>query len=262
MCPAKRRFQSLVPAELGCHCLLIESESGLILVDTGVGVQDFNDQKRLGIMSFFLGLNPNPQQAAIEQIKQLGFSASDVRNIIPTHLDLDHAGGVVDFPGATIHTLEPEYKAAMEKKTFLNSQRYRHCHWSKDTKWSVHSESYGEDWFGFKAVRQIPGLPPEILLIPLFGHTEGHFGVAVQTSSGWILHAGDAYYDSNELTEDQKPSPALRLFQRIVHTDYELAMMNQKRVGELSRRHSKEVTVICAHDAGEFARMSKTPTDR
>jgi glyoxylase-like metal-dependent hydrolase (beta-lactamase superfamily II) len=29
-------------------------------------------------------------------------------------------------------------------------------------------------------------------LVPLFGHTRGHCGVAVRTASGWLFHVGDA----------------------------------------------------------------------
>ncbi len=29
-------------------------------------------------------------------------------------------------------------------------------------------------------------------LVPLFGHTRGHCGVAVRTEQGWLFHAGDA----------------------------------------------------------------------
>src|SRR3712207_8497318 len=49
----------------------------------------------------------------------------------------------------------------------------------------------GEGWFGFDAVRQLQGLPPEILLVPLPGHTHGHAGVAVRHDSRWMLLTGE-----------------------------------------------------------------------
>ena len=33
-----------------CHCLLIEGEDGLVLVDSGLGVEDVTDPKRLGTL--------------------------------------------------------------------------------------------------------------------------------------------------------------------------------------------------------------------
>jgi glyoxylase-like metal-dependent hydrolase (beta-lactamase superfamily II) len=51
---------------------------------------------------------------------------------------------------------------------------------------------------GFEAVRDLDGLPPEILLVPLAGHTWGHSAVAIDTGDGWLLHAGDAYFFRGE----------------------------------------------------------------
>jgi len=47
-----------------------------------------------------------------------------------------------------------------------------------------------EDWFGFEAIR-LP-FEPEMLLIPLFGHTRGHCGVAIRDDAGWLFQCGDA----------------------------------------------------------------------
>ena len=35
-------------ARLVCHCLLLETDSGLVLVDTGFGTRDVEDPARLG----------------------------------------------------------------------------------------------------------------------------------------------------------------------------------------------------------------------
>src|SRR2546429_4224699 len=87
---------------------------------------------------------------------------------------------------------------------FASRRRHTRCSrdWSSDVcssdlrpRWMVNEIDGGEPWFGFRAVRDLPGLPPEILVIPLPGHTRGHIGVAVDTGAGWLLHAGDAFYE-------------------------------------------------------------------
>ncbi len=255
MCPlGGRLFPSILPQEAGCHVLLSETTNGLVLVDTGLGTRDFDEPRRLGVMHHLLGIKGSREEAAINQIRKLGFSPKDVTHIVPTHLDLDHAGGIVDFPHAKVHTLKREHDAAMRRSSPINKQRYRPCHWTKDTNWVIQNENYGEDWFGFKAVRDIPDLPPEILLIPLFGHTEGHFGVAVQSESKWLLHAGDSYYDHRELGQAEKPILGWRLFQAVVHHDHKQAMLNQKRLRELAAQHSSQVQIFCAHDPVEWRR--------
>lgn len=141
----------------------------------------------------------------MRQVERLGFSRSDVRHIIVTHLDLDHAGGMSDFPEAQVHLLNSEYAAAIAPTTFKDRYRYRASHWEHGPSWVLYKVQ-GERWFGFECVRQMQGLPPEILLVPLEGHTRGHAGVAVYSQGSWLLHAGDAYY----FRLGDGPSPATR----------------------------------------------------
>ncbi len=98
-------------ARLVCHCLLLEVEDGLVLVDTGLGTADLaQPRRRLGPM-WLLYSRPliDPGQTALAQVRRLGFAAADVRHIVLTHLDLDHAGGLSDFPTAQVHVLDVEY---------------------------------------------------------------------------------------------------------------------------------------------------------
>lgn len=181
-------------APLVSHCLLVETNSGLVLVDTGLGLQDIqNPLLRLG-NRFMILARPrlDPEETAVRQIERLGFSKNDVRHIIVTHLDLDHAGGISDFPAARVHLLEDEYAAAMTPTSFTDRYRYRSCQWQYGPSW-VRYQGQGEHWFGFECVRQMEELSPEILLVPLKGHTHGHTGVAVYTKNSWLLYAGDAY---------------------------------------------------------------------
>jgi glyoxylase-like metal-dependent hydrolase (beta-lactamase superfamily II) len=253
MCPwAGKYLSSILPNKLSCHCLLIETNDGLVLVDAGLSEADILKPSRLGLSSLVLGTIGDTKEAAINQIKRLGFSPEDVRHIIPTHLDLDHAGGIVDFPNAKIHTLEKEFKVALNPRSITERGRYRQCQWNKDTNWVVHKDYDGEKWFGFDSVRKIDSLPPEILLIPLHGHTKGHFGIAVQTKDKWILHAGDAFYDQSEVEGNEKTIIGWKLFQKAVHSDYQMAMQNQARIRDLIVNHSPDVDVLCAHDIKKF----------
>jgi glyoxylase-like metal-dependent hydrolase (beta-lactamase superfamily II) len=61
-------------------------------------------------------------------------------------------------------------------------------------RWQTYSIE-GSGWFGFQAVRELVGLPPDILFVPLPGHTWGRCGVALDADQGWLLDAGDAYFD-------------------------------------------------------------------
>lgn len=125
-------FSPGLTASLVCHCLLIETEQhGLVLVDTGFGSCDvLEPRKRLSF--FFMTLNNikfERRFTAVEQIRQLGFAPQDVRHILLTHLDFDHAGGLEDFPEAQVHVLQREMDAARSTHSFVGHQRYRHAQW-------------------------------------------------------------------------------------------------------------------------------------
>jgi glyoxylase-like metal-dependent hydrolase (beta-lactamase superfamily II) len=107
------------------------------------------------------------------------------------------------------------------------------------------------------------GLPPDILLIPLAGHTVGHCGVAVQRDDGtWLLHAGDAYFHEMEMSSGATCPPGLRLYQKLMQADGAARLRNQERLRTLIRGHAAEIDVFCAHDAAEFDRRSATERSR
>ena len=249
---------------LVCHCLLIESDAhGLILIDTGYGLKDVAHPHRppspriTKTMRAMLNIKLREEETAIRQIEALGFSAADVRHIVLTHLDFDHAGGLEDFPGATIHVMDAEFTAATgPRKGFVPRNRYRPSQLDEVRNWRRYGGT-GEPWFGFPAVRGLEGLPPEILMVPLPGHTWGHAGIAVQSDRGWLLHAGDAYFYRGEVRQEKRQcTPGLRGYQTMMEVDRAQRLTNQERVRRLSVDHRSEVKVLCAHDPVEFERAA------
>jgi glyoxylase-like metal-dependent hydrolase (beta-lactamase superfamily II) len=244
---------------LTCHCLLVETDHGLVLVDTGFGLRDV-DTPASRLSRFFLWqLAPDlrKEATAIRQIEALGFREQDVRHIVLTHLDFDHAGGLDDFPNATVHRLEAERNSAMARRTAIDKRRYRPMQWSTMDNWRVYRSGEGEPFMGFDCVRDLTGLPPDILLVPLIGHTMGHAGVAVKAGTRWLLHAGDAYFYYGEMnTERPHCTPGLRAYQRMMDKDREARLWNQDRLRALKRHHGAEIEIFCAHDLSEFEQLA------
>jgi glyoxylase-like metal-dependent hydrolase (beta-lactamase superfamily II) len=261
LCPISARLVNgegglFSPGRLVCHCLLVESRDGLVLVDTGIGRDDMRDiRKRMGFW-FEKVVRPRAdvELTAFGQIEQLGFDPRDVRHVVPTHLDLDHAGGLPDFPGAQVHVFRPEHDAAMKRRTRKERERYKPWHWSHGPAWDVR-EVDGETWFGFEKVSAIDR-SEEVLIVPLVGHTRGHVGVAVRSDRGWILHAGDAYFFHGEMAPTPRCPPGLALFQRMVVTNNRDRLHNQARLRELVQTHGDEVSVHCAHCPVELERLA------
>lgn len=242
---------------LVCHCLLLEVGSSLVLVDAGLGRADLaRPRERLGGL-FTRVVRPVLDEAttAIAQLRARGLDPDAVEHIIVTHLDLDHVGGLSDFPRARVHVMKTEHDQAHAQLTAHDRRRYRPIQWAHGVDWELH-DTAGERWRGLQAVRSLPGLPPEILLVPTVGHSAGHAAVAVQTAEGWLLHCGDAYYHHDEVHPSSPRCPlGLRFFQWLAAYDRRARLDNRDRLTELGRQHD-DLRLLCAHDPEDFARWA------
>ncbi|MEZ4896638.1 MAG: MBL fold metallo-hydrolase [Saprospiraceae bacterium] len=108
------------------RCLLIETPTRRILVDTGLG--DKQSER------FFSYYHPHGVDSLIGSLKALGYSEQDITDVFLTHLHFDHAGGAVrklpddalvpTFPKAIYWSNEKHYDWAVnpnprEKASFL-----------------------------------------------------------------------------------------------------------------------------------------------
>ncbi|MEA9841000.1 MBL fold metallo-hydrolase [Xanthomonas campestris] len=246
---------------LSCHCLLVETNAGLVLIDTGFGLRDVAEP-RARFSAFFLALvKPDLREdmTAIRQIQRLGFDPRDVRHIVLTHLDFDHAGGLDDFPHARVHLMTRERDAALAQHTWMDRQRFRPQQWSTRGQWRTYDSTSGAAWMGLECVHDLHGLPPEILLVPLPGHTFGHAAVAVRTPERWLLLAGDAYFYHREMDPQPYCTPGLRFYQWMLEKDRTARLHNQQRLRALRQQQGAEVEVFCSHDVVEFERVAGLP---
>ncbi|NLE79638.1 MAG: MBL fold metallo-hydrolase [Rhodococcus sp.] len=244
-----------LPFGLVSHCLLVETGTSLTLVDTGFGTNDVHDPERtLGWTRHVVRPRLDSAQTAVSQIKALGYAPEDVQDIVLTHLDYDHAGGLSDFPWARVHVHGPEYRTATAP-SLIDQLRYRPVQWAHDPNWVI-NETGGDDWFGFEAVAPVPGLPAEIRIVPLYGHTAGHVGVAIESEGRWLLHAGDAFLADIQLN---RMFPGLLLSGAafgVASTKLAVSRIaNMHRLADLVRRHRDHITVFSSHDPLAFARM-------
>ena len=189
----------------GLLSLLIETEQGLVLVDAGLGSEEYKNPslftrifRRITKMPF------DPRETALHQIRQLGYQPEDLQHILMTHMHFDHLSGIADFPQAKIHLFRDEFDAFMGRRKSFFDLAYVKEHIAHHPVFVLHDLT-DEKWFDFDAIR-LP-FSPEIWLIPLVGHTRGHCGVAVKTERGWHLHSGDAAADFRQ----DIPAWAIRL---------------------------------------------------
>ncbi|MCA8830607.1 MBL fold metallo-hydrolase [Hymenobacter pini] len=118
----KSLWQKLVPADdnnmctWALRCLLVEDAGRLTLVDTGIG----NKQDAKFRSHFYL----HGDDTLENSLRQLGYTSSDVTDVLLTHLHFDHVGGAV------VRTPDDRLLPAFPNATYWSNQ----AHWD----WAVH----------------------------------------------------------------------------------------------------------------------------
>lgn len=176
--------------KVGNLAILVDTDQGPLLVDTGLGLHDHeNPTRSVRLFRSLFGIPYAPEETAIHQLEKAGISPTDVKHIILTHLHFDHAGGISDFPWAKIHLHKRELESFKKPKSIVHKIAYDRADIAHQPLWVTYQDC-SEKWFEFDAI-PLP-FQPKMYLIPLFGHTGGHCGVVIEDGDSWILQAGDS----------------------------------------------------------------------
>ena len=239
------------------HCLLVETpRDGLVLVDTGFGTRDIEGKTHISaLFTRFVGPALDPAETAIAKVVALGFTPADVRHIVVTHLDLDHAGGLGDFPHARVHLHAREHAAALARATRKERERYLTAHWSHGPKWEVYTED-GDTWRGLPAIAKLRGIDAEIALVPMHGHTRGHSAIVVGTGARWLVHAGDAYFHKDTVHGHGTPI-GFALFERAMQTSGAARRASVAALRQLATSYA-DLDIFSAHDVAEYDALDRT----
>ena len=231
-----------------CHCVIFQIGERIILLDSGFGTREMLEPNRLlGDDALFkLGHVIDPRLTAYERLKSRSIRPEQVTDIILTHLDNDHAGGVHDFPNATVHVAKEELDGYDSTRSRGPYKPYQISH---QVKFKTY-EPTGERWFGLE-VRSLK-LPGELeaKLVSLPGHTVGHCGIAYREDGRWSLHAGDAYFDSKINFQEHPPGLPLEIAFQTSSTDRQASL---GKLQALRAAHGEQVKIFCTHDQQEFA---------
>ena len=241
-----------------CHVLLVETDNGLVLVDTGHGLGDCDDPAgRVGPTRRFFRPALNPNETAVRQVEGLGFNPHDVRHIVVTHFDMDHIGGISDFPDAQIHITAAEAFGALKRPTMQERVRFRPAQWAHGPK-IVEHEPDGERWRGFAAAKELDEVSPGIVLVSLPGHTRGHACVAVDAGNRWVLHCGDAFYHPGTIDGRSRVPGLLKVVEPMLAFDRKKVRDNHAQLTELHRRREPDLLLVSAHDASLYEHAKAT----
>ena len=138
----------------GMVCLLVETNQGLVLVDTGLGLDDyFNPTRFTKFFRVIMDLPFDPGEAAINQLDRLGYKSEDVRHILLTHMHFDHCSGLADFPHAKVHVHRREHEAFADKKVLHWDEYAYNLRYFAHQPESVIYDTADSKWYDFDAIR-------------------------------------------------------------------------------------------------------------
>src|SRR4051794_38885770 len=189
--------------------LLEHPSAGPILIDTGLHPSCAVDLKqnfgRVGALAF-PGLSMEPKGAVAEQLRTRGIQPRDGKIVVMTHLHIDHASAMSEFPNAVFVFSTREWEAATEPRNWRHGYRTRQFdhafdYRTLDFEGGVATESYAT--FGRSVDLLGDG---SIRLVYTPGHTHGHMSVVLRLNGGReALVAGDAIYTTRALATGHRP---------------------------------------------------------
>lgn len=195
--------------EIPIPCFLLEHPTaGPIVVDTGHHASMAVDPK--GSYGPLLGravsshIRMGEGDALPDQLRKRGVDPAAVKLVVMTHLHLDHASGVSQFPNATFIVTAREWEAATNgpgikggyiSRQFDHAFDWRTIDFDGDEVSSFASFGRSLDLFGDGSIR--------LAYTP--GHTPGHMSVVVRTAGPEFLIVGDAAYTMRTLRESAMP---------------------------------------------------------
>ena len=167
-----------------------DTEEGWILYDTGWAPEAVP-------VLVELGMDPeiSDSNSAVGQLKKIGVSPSDVTKIVMSHLHVDHAGGLRDFPDARVFVQKDEIAYALYPNSFQALTYFQDAFTHPNVQWEV-MEGDGV-------------ILPGLTAVLANGHTPGLQGLVVELpESGFILLCSDACYLRENFEQGLPPGNA------------------------------------------------------
>jgi len=167
--------------------VLVESGGRIVLFDTGCHPDAMGGRWPAAWAEYF-AFSAAAEQSLPAQLALAGHTASDVTDVVLSHLHMDHAGNVGLFPRARIWVHRREIEYALAER--LTSTDYVGPYVSED--WLMP----GLNW---RFVYGPAAVTTEVQLIPMAGHTPGTLGMRVQAGTRTLVFPSDSMYAAENM---------------------------------------------------------------
>lgn len=185
------------------------------LWDTGYA-SHFLDHTRHGVFSLYRRVTPvhfDTSEAVRAQLLAAGLPPRELAGVILSHFHGDHTAGLRDFPQVPIwasaaawHRLQPMDGWAALLRAFVPGLMPEDFGARLHAIESLEQTALPAALQPFERAFVLPDTNREVLLVPLPGHADGHFGAFVATDEGWVLLAADAAWSAHGYQDRRGPA--------------------------------------------------------
>jgi N-acyl homoserine lactone hydrolase len=211
---------------------LIQTDDGTnVLVDTGFPPETTG--------AYRTATGPGPrveeEQYVLNRLAALGLAPKDIRYLIATHLDGDHAGNHDQFPDAEIVIQKEHLDAARQMERFQGNR----AHWDAP---GLH----------YRTVDGDTELLPGIELIKTTGHKPGHQSVLVRLpETGPVLLAIDAINHAGQRDPETRTVAGYDLDEPSTRT-------STRKLRDIAEREGVQL-IVYGHDRKQWPTLKKAP---
>lgn len=239
-----RSFTEWLPV----YAWLIEHPEGLIVIDTGI-TADANKPvwfpPHMRLVQQAATFDMSADQEIGPQLARLGYSCSDVRWVVMTHLHQDHDGGLRHFPHAEFLVSRAEWNAAAGLKGRLGGYlNHRWPAWFQPKVVDFPSERFGPFTGCYTFTKAA-----NVHLVPTPGHSAGHLSVILFDDDLAFVFAGDSSY-SEELLLAYKIDG--------IGVDPDVQRDTYRRLLTFAKHH--RVVYLPSHDPDSASRLQRRTT--
>jgi glyoxylase-like metal-dependent hydrolase (beta-lactamase superfamily II) len=222
--------------------LLIDHPKGKVLFDTGNALEVVESKKEhWGDILAAYDPVMTREQWCVSAVRSLGVKPEDIRYVILSHLHLDHAGGVGQFPKATYIVQRAEINYAYAPDSFMRGA-YIRKDFDRPVDWHFLNgwEDDKFDLFGDGS------------LVTYFtpGHTPGHQSLLINLpKTGKLFFAADSCYTDENLDKNILPGLAWN-FGECERTMQRIRLL----------REAQGVRIVAGHDPVAWKQFKQAPS--
>lgn len=180
---------------LPTYAWAIEHDEGVIVVDSGQGAHLLEGHGR-SLHPYFrweVLFRIEREQEVGPQLRALGIGSRDVKQVLLTHLHMDHDGGLAHFPHSDIFASPSDIATA---SGFAGRVRgylpQRWPSWFAPNALTLNDGPFGP----FPASKRLTKAG-DVIAVATPGHTAGHISVLVQDGDATLFLAGDTSYNQD-----------------------------------------------------------------